>query len=189
MEIGGKQFLIDMFSQPNIEIPNEKITVNFYCPLMVKTEYNDYQYDDESDLIDFDSSVLINYEDQIRDAIEKDMRRGGDDLAEYFDGSSSLQEKLLSVRFDIENIRNEIFGCIHVDVSETLTDEEKDEIREYCIGQASDGFGEGFEQRPVKTPDGDLYISFWDSHADWFLLDDDEFEQRFSDNQEMGGLQ
>lgn len=31
------------------------------------------------------------------------------------------------------------------------------------VGQNSDGYGEGFEQRPIKTPDGEIYVSFWDS--------------------------
>jgi len=160
-------------------------TTNFYCPLTVHMED-----DDQSDCVEVDVSILDYYEDKIRKAIEKDMKRGGDDtdLAEYFHGSQLLQNKLLSVRFDVENIKNEIFGCIHVDTAEPLTAEEKEEIRDYCVGQASDGFGEGFEQRPLETPDGGLYISFWDSGDDWFMLDDDEFETHLA-GQLMGGIE
>jgi len=187
MEAGGKQFLIDMLTQPDIIMPpedTEPVQTHFYCPLTVQME------DDEGyDYVEVDTGILGYYEDKIRDAIEKDMQCGGDtDLAEYFHGIQSLQDKLLSVRFDVENVRNEIFGYIHVDTSEPLTDDEKEEIRDYCTGQASDGFGEGFEQRPVETDDGSLYISFWDSDDDWFMLDDDEFEQ-YLGSQQMGGYQ
>jgi hypothetical protein len=162
----------------------EPVRVNFYCPLTVRME------DDEgSEYVEVDVDILGYYEDKIRDFIDDDMKRGGGaDLAEYFHGSPDLQSKLFSVRFDVENVRNEIFGCIHVDTTEPLTNEEKEEIRDFCTGQASDGFGEGLEQRPFKSDDGELYISFWDSDEDWFMLDDDEFERHLG-GQFMGGIE
>jgi hypothetical protein len=157
--------------------------INFYCPLTVKME------DDEGgEFVEMDVGILGYYEDTIRDFIEADMKRGGVGLPDCFQVSPELQDKLLSVRFDVENVRNEIFGCIRVNTIEPLTDEEKEEIRDYCIGQASDCYGEGLAQRPLKTDDGDLFISFWDSDEDWFMLDDDEFE-RHLDGQFMGGLE
>lgn len=191
-ELGGEEFWGEVFS-PDIGdyagLPTgadapEFVRTNFFCPLTVRMEDAEGSGYEEADV-----GILGYYEDKIRDFIEADMKRGGDtDLAEYFHGSPELQNKLLSVRFDVENVRNEIFGCVHVDATEPLTDEEKEEIRDYCTGQASDGFGEGLEQRPFHSDDGDLYISFWDSDEDWFMLDDDEFERHLG-GQFMGGLE
>ena len=42
MEAGGKQFLIDMLTQPDIIVPDEDITVNFYCPLTARAVDDEY---------------------------------------------------------------------------------------------------------------------------------------------------
>jgi len=159
------------------------IHINFYCPLTVKMddpEENDFEF------VETDVSILGYHEDKIRYAVEAEI---DEDMSEYFYGSEAVKNKLVSVRWDIENVRNEIFGCIHVDLNESLTNEENEELRNWIIGQCSDGWGEGFEQRPVETADGDLYISFWDSDEDWFLLDDDEFELHLNGEMQMGGYQ
>ena len=31
------------------------------------------------------------------------------------------------------------------------------------VGQSADGYGEGFEQLAIKKPDGEIYVSFWES--------------------------
>ena len=42
-------------------------------------------------------------------------------------------------------------------------------IRSYYVsGHASDGWGEGFEQREIKCGDRDIYVSFWQS-KNWSL--------------------
>jgi hypothetical protein len=61
-----------------------------------------------------------------------------------------------------------------------LSPEEHTELAGYVTGQMSDGWGESFEQRPVKTSEGDLYISFWQSGGDYFLKPEDEFLQELS---------
>jgi len=162
--------------------------VKFYCPLTVKIddpEENEFEY------VEIDVGILSNHEDKIREAVKAEIQRGGGaDMSEYFYGSEAVKGKLISIQWDIENVRGEIFGCIRAELAEPLTDDEKEELREWITGQCSDGWGEGFEQRPVKTGDSELYISFWDSDEDWFLLDDDEFEQHLgSQGQSMGGIQ
>jgi len=154
---------------------NESLKTNFYCPLHVQ------MYERESDdYIVVDSSILNDHEEQIRESLAEETHRGGDkDMSEYFYGSHDLHEKLVSVRWDIENVQDTIYGCIRVDLAEPLTDDEIDELREWIRGQNSDGFGEGYEQQTQRTSDGDLNISFWDCNDEYFLLNDEEFESAF----------
>lgn len=42
-----------------------------------------------------------------------------------------------------------------------LTPEELELLKQYISSQASDGFGEDFEQHPLKTADGEMYVSLW----------------------------
>ena len=61
------------------------------------------------------------------------------------------------------------------------------------IGQAADGFGEGLEQREIKTNDGDICVSFWHSGNDYFMENEMDFRQRMSENhsfeeQQIGGM-
>ena len=34
-----------------------------------------------------------------------------------------------------------------------------------CVEAHNDGYGESLEQRPIKTADGEIYVSFWDSEG------------------------
>ena len=37
-------------------------------------------------------------------------------------------------------------------------------------------YGEHFEQQPIKTDDGDLYVSFWNSGDDYRIMERDELD-------------
>ena len=52
-----------------------------------------------------------------------------------------------------------------------------------------DGLGEGFEQQPIDTMDGELFVSFWNSGDDYAMMTEDEFEDHLQ-NTEMtiGGM-
>ena len=164
---------------------DDPVRVNFYCPLEV---FGCEPYADEAEQMD--NSILRNHIDFIRFSLDQETHRGGcEDMAEYFDRNASLQEKLTSVRWDIEMVRGTVYGCIRAELTEPMTDTEKEDLRDWICGQSSDGFGEGFEQNPVTTCDGELYISFWNSSDDYFILDDDEFEQHLNGDQQMGGMQ
>ena len=58
---------------------------------------------------------------------------------------------------------------------------EEQEWIDELTGQAADGFGEGLEQREIKTDDGDIYVSFWHSGDDYFMENETDFRQRISD--------
>ena len=50
-------------------------------------------------------------------------------------------------------------------------------MKEWISGQNSDGLGEGFEQRPIETEDGDLHVHFWNSGNDYRIVTDGEIER------------
>ena len=53
----------------------------------------------------------------------------------------------------------------------------------------ADGWGESFEQREIRISDGEMYVSFWNSGDDYFMLNSDEFDEYLSQDQGMGGMQ
>ena len=77
-----------------------------------------------------------------------------------------------------------LMGVAECRVRGELTDAELEQLKDAVVGQAADGFGEGFEQRPIKTGDGELYVSLWSSDRSWSIMTRDELEQ----GQQMGGM-
>jgi len=53
-------------------------------------------------------------------------------------------------------------------------------LKDYIALQMSDGYGALFEEREIKTRDGELCISFWSGNADYFIDTRQEFEQRLA---------
>ena len=189
MEAGGIQFLIDMFSQPDIIMPEDDITVKFYCPLTARAIDDECDYEDgeEPNFINIDSSVLIHYEDELRAALVKKMARGdGADMATYYNGLA--KEKLFSAKWDVEMVGNELYGCIHADLTEPLTEEEKNDLARWISGQNSDGLLENFGEEPFEE-DVNMYADFWNDGDDYFVLAEDDFEEHLNSGQGMGGMQ
>lgn len=51
---------------------------------------------------------------------------------------------------------------------------------DYVEGQNSDGYGEVFEQHPIKTSDGEIYVSFWDSGRNYSVKLEQELKNSSS---------
>jgi len=152
--------------------------MKFYCPLTAETyeEMDEYdrQYASEGDRVDPEA-----YDDYIREKIVEynkfDNERG---LAEYL--KNELKDKVWSIRPDVELVGETLYGVFNVEINEHLSLQELEKLRDYCTGQASDGWGEGFEQREIDTSDGEIYVHFWDSGDDYFMLTEQEFEARMN---------
>lgn len=175
----------DLFGKIKACIPKD-CTEKFYCPLTVSVyERNEYG-DTVDEPCEYDGRFAAGYEEDIEAAIDRENARDDINMAEYFDGSNGTQSKLKSMKWGVENIRGELFGCIKVELTAPLTESEKEELTDFISGQNSDGWGEGFEQHPISTDEGDICVSFWHSGDDYFVYDEDEFQDYLADQD--GGM-
>lgn len=159
------------------------VTVNYYCPIQIHMTDEEY-----GDLFEVDNSYGIANEDAIRELVKREQDCDQHNMADYFDGSAGARAKLISADWDVQEIGGELYGVIRTGLREAFSPEEEQEWIDELIGQAADGFGEGLEQREIKTDDGDIYVSFWHSGDDYFMENEADFRQRLG-SQKMNEME
>ena len=157
-------------------------TETFYFPLVGMLE--DEEYDDEYEV---GNPFLMDYKWDIRELVEKEQDADLGDMKDYFYDDDNAQAKMVTARWDVAEMNGRLFGKVDFKLREPFTAEEKEKVREWVRGQNSDGFGEGLEQRPIETEDGDLYVSMWNSGDDYFIHDENEMNEYLS-QQQSGGM-
>lgn len=159
------------------------VKTTFYCPLVGEV------VDDESLSSYIDGRQLKYYETEISEALETDMVADKKDMANYFDRNKEINNKLVTAKWGIEEYGGRLFGKIECGLREELTDKEKEILTEWISAQNSDGYGEHFEQQPISTEDGKLYVSFWNSSDDYTLMTHDELDEYINNKEQiMGGM-
>ena len=166
----------------------KNVTEHFYCPLVASVYFRDEYGNCDDFPNEYEGDFLSPYEDRIRELIQREDGLDSENLAAYFYGSNGAVGKLKEIHFGTQNVDGVLYGSIRIELTEPLTPEETEEIREYLISQAADGYGEGIEQREIRIPDGEMYVSFWNSGDDYFMYNDSEFDNYLQDL-EMGGIQ
>ena len=162
-------------------------TLKLYMPLTV-TQYEQDEWGSWDEYpSELDEDTALAYKDQILAAILKERmpeetERG---LMKYYHENDGVNEKVQSFFFTVEQIGDKLMGAAECRVQGDLSNAEITQLKEYVTGQASDGFGEGFEQRPIKVSDGEIYVSLWNSDKNWSIMTQEEL----SNSQQMGGLQ
>jgi len=173
-----KEMLLDDIRDMTQAAGPEKLT--FYCPLTGQLD------DGECDeYIDVGGGFLAAYQDQIEQAIADEQPPEMGDMAQYMGSNPGVAAKLMSAVWTVEEMDGRLLGRIDCHLKEPLTAEEMADLREEIIGQCSDGLCEGFEQRPISTDEGDLYVSYWQSGDEYFLCTEDELEEHLEQHQGM----
>ena len=95
-------------------------------------------------------------------------------MADYVSEHADIKGKLVFAEWGVEERRGMLYGKIDCYLTEELTPEETERLRDAITGQNSDGLGEGFEQREIPIDEGDLYVSYWQSGNEYFLYTEDE---------------
>jgi len=173
---------------------NIKQTVKFFSPLSITT-YPSHEYGEcgAGDLPEeLSPSEAVYYMDEILSAIEKEKlpSEGDRGLMVYFYDDQELSQKIYSFHPTVEEWNGKLWGVMVAEVYGELIEAETAKLLGFAVGQLSDGWGEGFEQRPIKTNDGEIFVSFWNSE-DFFIKPEQELKQGVEQNfneQTMGGM-
>ena len=155
----------------------------FFCPLVGNIDEGD------GDMFTVGDSYLADSADEIADALNRYTANDENDTATYYNKDDGVSEKLTSAVWSVELHGDKLFGRIDCSLKEALTAEETEALRDWLIGQCSDGLCEGFEQQPIDTMDGELFVSFWNSGDDYAMMTEDEFEDHLQNTEmTMGGM-
>lgn len=133
-------------------------------------------YVDGEDARNLYQSDLTPYEEEIMEAIRNEECIGEEarGLMHYFDESREVAGKVLRATPAVQVLNGELYGVLECKISEPMTEEDIKVLKDYWTGQMSEGWGEGFEQHPIKIDEGELYVSFWNSESFWSVMTAEE---------------
>ena len=148
----------------------EPQTLKFYMPLTAQLYGRDSWGDLEEYGNDLNGRDLRDYQSCIHEAllenqVPEEKSRG---LMRWYDKHDGVNEKVQSIVFDAESRDGQLWCVAECKVVGDLLPEEKEALADYISGQASDGWGEGFEQRAIDLEEGELYVSLWNS-SNWTI--------------------
>lgn len=157
-------------------LPPEPTMLKLYMPLTADFYGRDEYGDMESNSSELGGRALRIYKWEIMEALEfnhmpEESERG---IMHWYSESDSVNDKVRSAVFTAEERDGRLWGVVECKVAGTLTTEELDTLKSYISGQASDGWGEGFEQQDIRTQDGTLNVHLWSFDQDWSIRTEEE---------------
>ena len=156
--------------------PPEPTLLKFYMPLTADFYPRDEWGDTSEEGEEWDGRTLLDYENQILGALVKERmpeekERG---LMHWYGKQDSLDSKVRSAEFTVEARSGRLWGVAECQVVGELTPAELGQLKDYISGQASDGWGEGFEQREIRVDGGELYVHLWGFDDSWNIQTEQE---------------
>jgi hypothetical protein len=155
------------------KIEFSSVREDFYCPLHVRSHDAD-GYD-----IDIEQEDIVQFEEAICERLEAEQE--DDEMTPYVGEQADIEDKLLYAEWTVENRNGNLYGKISCYFRESITEKETERLKDTITGQNSDGFGESFEQHPVRVDSDDIYVSFWDD-KDYFLKTSSEMDEYLQKN-------
>lgn len=162
-----------------------QVKMSFFCPLDGNIEDSEY-----GGTTPVNNLYLKSYAWAIRELLEMEQSSPEDKMAQFFNDDDNIKKKLVSAVWTVDEYKGRLYGRIDCRFKEELTEDEIEIFKEWLIGQNADAFGEHFEQQPIQTEDGDLFVSFWHSGDGYFLCTEDELDDCITESQgmQMGGI-
>lgn len=158
------------------------IVTTFYCPLSARI--HDREYGDMNDVGEW---AIRSAQYEIEEVLERE-QSPDEELGDYITDHPTANEKLVSAVWSIEDIGGTLYGRIDCRSAVAFTLEEIEALRDGITGQNSDGFGEHFEQQPIPTDEGDLYVSFYHGGDDYFVRTQEEMDEALGQGMKMEGM-
>lgn len=155
-----------------------QVKMSFFCPLDGNIDDSEY-----GDTTPVGNLYLKSYEWDIRELLEMEQSSPEDEMAQFFNDDDAIKKKLVSAEWTVDEYKGKLYGRIDCRFKEELTEDETEIFKDWLLGQCSDGFGEHFEQQPIHTEDGDLFVSFWHSGDNYFLCTEDELDGCIEESQ------
>ena len=106
----------------------------FFCPLVGNIDEGD------GDMFTVGDSYLADSANEIADALKEYTANDENDMAAYYNEDDAVSEKLTSAVWSVEMHGDRLFGRIDCSLKEALTAEETEALRDWIIGQCSDGY-------------------------------------------------
>ena len=176
-------------------LPPQTKELKLYMPLTADLYERNEWGDMEDDPIEMDGSELCRYQDHItaallRERMPEEKERG---LMHWYHDKDGVEQKVRSVVFAVEERGRQLWGVAECRITQDLSPQELTKLKDYISGQASDGWGEGFEQREIKLDRSEeLYVHLWNDSDSWSIQTEEECFTRSQlqrpPQQQMGGM-